>query len=255
MTSLNRWRRAALALGLLVACAGAHAQDLIVYCAGAVKPALSVLAPTWAARGGPRLVVTYASAGELRARLAAGEHPDIVILPVEGLAALEQAGVTVAATRRDLGAVGIGVAVRDGAPLPDVSSEAGVKRALLDARSLTFMDPARGTSGKHLDEVVLPRLGIRDAVRAKTVLGEGGMIAEKVARGEVELALQQMTELLPVQGIRIAGPLPASLQKVTVYTAAVTTATHSAPAAARLLTFLVSDEARGVFAAKGFGAP
>jgi len=252
---MNRRRRVVLALGLFAACVGAHAQDLIVYCAGAVKPALAVLAPSWAARGGPRLVVTYASAGELRAKLAAGERPDIVILPAEGMAALEREGVVVAATRRDLGAVGIGVAVREGAPLPDVSSEAGLKRALLDARSLTFMDPTRGTSGKHLDEVVLPRLGIRDAVRAKTVLGEGGMIGEKVARGEVEIALQQMTELLPVQGIRIAGPLPASLQKVTVYSAAVTKASGSATAAAQLLAFLGSDEARGVFAAKGFDAP
>jgi len=249
------WHRAALALGLLAACAGAHAQDLIVYCAGAVKPAMSVLAPAWAARGGPRLAITYASAGELRAKLAEGERPDIVILPVEGLAALEKERLTVPATRRDLGAVGIGVAVREGAPLPYVSSEAGLKRALLDARSLTFMDPTRGTSGKHLDEVVLPRLGIRDAVRAKTVLGEGGMIAEKVARGEFEIALQQMTELLPVPGIRIAGPLPASLQKVTVYTGAATKVSGSAKASAQLLAFLGSDEARAVFAAKGFAAP
>jgi molybdate transport system substrate-binding protein len=117
------------------------------------------------------------------------------------------------------------------------------------------MDPTRGTSGKHLDEFVLPRLGIRDAVRAKTVLGEGGMIGEKVARGEVEIALQQMTELLPVPGIRIAGPLPASLQKVTVYAAAVTMASRAPAASAQLLAFLGSEQARGVFAAKGFDAP
>lgn len=248
-------RTAASALGFFVACAAAHAQDLVVYCAGAVKPALSALAPAWTARGGPHLSVTYASAGELRARLSAGERPDIVILPAEGIAALEQDGVILPATRRDLGSVGIGVAVGAGARLPDISSEDGLKRALLDARSLTFMDPARGTSGRHFDEVVLPKLGIRDAVRAKTVLGEGGMIAEKVAHGEVEMAIQQMTELLPVAGIRIAGPLPASLQKLTVYSAAVTKPARSAAASAELLAFLVSGPARSAFADKGFGPP
>ena len=124
---IKRWRLAASMLGLLAACAGAHAQ--------------------------------------------------VAILPAEGLAALEKEGVTIAATRRCLGAVGIDVAVREGAPLPDVSSEAGLKRALFDARSLTFMDPARGTSGKPLDEVVLPTPGIRDAGEARTVFAAKGFDA------------------------------------------------------------------------------
>jgi len=199
---------------------GAAAKDLVVLCVGAVKPALSALQPAWAARGGPALQITYASAGELRRKLAAGEAADIVILPLESLAAAAKDGIVDASTQRDLGAVGIGVAVKEGASLPDLSSEDGLKRALLAARSVTFMDPERGTSGKHFDEVVLPRLGIRDAVRAKAVLGEGGMIAEKVARGEVEIAFQGS----PAQ-------------------------------AARLLGFLVSPEGRRVFVARGFGAP
>jgi molybdate transport system substrate-binding protein len=117
------------------------------------------------------------------------------------------------------------------------------------------MDPNRGTSGKHLDEVVLPRLGIRDAIRAKTVLGEGGMIAEKVARGEVDVAIQQMTELLPVAGVQVAGYLPAALQKTTVYSGAVMQAARSPAEAAELLDWLTSAEAQSVFAAKGFSKP
>jgi molybdate transport system substrate-binding protein len=231
------------------------ANDLVVFSAGAVKPALSVLAPMWEARSGQRLQIIYATAGDLRRNLAAGERADLVILPLENFAAVEAAGLTRAASRRDLGAVGIGVAVKAGARLPDLSSEDGLKRALLDARSVAFMDPARGTSGKYIDEVVLPKLAIRDLVRAKAVLGEGGMIAEKVARGEVEIAFQQMTELLPVAGIAIAGVLPPSLQKTTVYSAAVMTSAKSPAEAAALLEFLVSRDGRPVFLAKGFSAP
>jgi molybdate transport system substrate-binding protein len=250
------WLQRLVSVAVLAsACTAAMAKDLVVLCAGAVKPVLSALEPTWSARSGQHLQVTYAPAGELLARLAAGEQADIVIMPLENLASIEKQGRTTASSRRDLGAVGIGVAVKQGAALPDLSSESGLKRALLDARSVTFMDPTRGTSGRHFDEVVLPKLGIRDEVRAKAVLGEGGMIGEKVARGEVEIAFQQMTELLPVAGIRIAGVLPPSLQKTTVYSGAVTTVSSSSAEAAELLAFLVSAEARSVFTAKGFATP
>jgi len=240
---------------LALACLAASAADVLVLCAGAVKPVLAELGPAWQSRSGHRLLAAYAPAGELRERLAAGEVADLVILPAEGLAAAEQAGWVAAGARRDLGAVGIGVAVGAHAPLPDVSSEDGLKRALLAARSVIYMDPARGTSGRHFDEVVLPRLAIRDQVRAKAVLGQGGMIAEQVASGEVEIAIQQMTELLPVAGIRIAGPLPPSLQKTTVYAGAVLNRAAAPAAAAELQEFLRSGPAQAVFAAKGFAAP
>jgi molybdate transport system substrate-binding protein len=240
---------------LATASTGAVAKELIVFCAGAVKPVLSLLGPVWEAQSGNRLQVTYASAGDLRKQLAAGEGADIAILPLENFTAMEKDGLASAASRRNLGAVGIGVAVREGARLPDVSSEDGLKRALLEAKSVAFMDPTRGTSGKHVDEVVLPKLGIRDAVRAKAVLGEGGMIAEKVANGEVEIAFQQMTELLPVTGIRVAGALPPSLQKTTVYSGAVMMVAKSPTEAAALLSFLVSSDGRATFLAKGFSAP
>jgi molybdate transport system substrate-binding protein len=243
------------AFTLAAACAGVLARDLVVLSAGAVKPALSALAPQWEARSGHRLVVTYLTAGELRRKLAAGEVADVVILPLENFAAIEAEGRTHAASRRDLGAVGIGVAVRQGAALPDLGSEEGFKRLLIEARSITYMDPTRGTSGKHLDEVVLPRLGLRDAVRAKTVFGEGGMIAEKVARGEVDVAIQQMTELLPVAGVQVAGYLPAALQKTTVYSGAVMQAAPAPAEAADLLAYLVSAQARPVFDAKGYVKP
>jgi molybdate transport system substrate-binding protein len=242
-------------LVLTTTCTCAWAKDLTVFCAGAVKPVFSVLEPAWVARGGPRIQVTYGPAGDLTGKLAAGERPDIVILPRENLDSASTRALVDAASRRDLGAVGIGVAVRAGASVPDVSSEEGLKRALQGARSVTYMDPARGTSGRYFDEVVLPKLAIRDEVRAKTQLGEGGMIAEKVARGEVDLAIQQMTELVPVAGIVIAGALPPSLQKITVYSGAVMKSAQSPAEAAKFLEFLASAEGQQVFMDRGFALP
>jgi molybdate transport system substrate-binding protein len=233
----------------------APAGELVVFCAGAVRSALADIQATWAARGAARLKVEYATAGDWRRRLVAGELADVVVLPLESFSLPAIVAVTDPASRRDLGAVGIGIAVRQGTPLPDLSSEDSLKRALLAARSVTFMDPERGTSGRHVDEVVLPKLAIRDAVRAKTVLGEGGMLAERVASGEVEIAIQQMTELLPVTGVTVVGELPASLQKVTVYSAAVTRQARSPEAARAFIDFLIEGAQQQVFAAKGFRKP
>ena len=240
---------------LTLASTGAFSTELVVFSAGAVKSALSDLGPKWEMRSGHKLRITYATAGELRQKLTAGEIADVIIMPLESFPAAEKSGAIVITSRLDLGAVGIGVAVKAGAKLPDLSSEESLKRALMEAKSVTYMDPTRGTSGKHFDEVVLPKLAIRDAVRAKTVFGEGGIIADKVARGEVEIAFHQMSELLPVPGITIAGVLPPSIQKTTVYSGALMTKAASPIEAAALLAFLGSPDGRAVFLAKGFGAP
>ena len=159
------------------------------------------------------------------------------------------------ATRRDLGAVAMGAAVKQGAPVPDISTPEKLKSALLAAKSVTYMDPERGTSGKHFDEGVLARLGVRDEVRAKAKLGEGGYIAEKVASGEVEIAFHQMTEILPVTGITVAGLLPAELQKTTVYSGAVMRGARNPREGQALLDYLASPDGRKHFLDRGFTAP
>ncbi|HST00784.1 MAG TPA: substrate-binding domain-containing protein [Usitatibacter sp.] len=232
-----------------------HAAEVTVLAGGAVKAALEAAAKPWAGESGNTVKAQYAPAGEMLKRLAAGERPDIVVIPVENLAALEREGVIDAATRRDLAVVSIGVAVRKGDPVPDISTPGKLRDALLAAPSVLYMDPTRGTSGKHVDEVVLPRLGIRDAVRAKATLGEGGYIAEKVARGEAALVLHSMTEMAPVQGISIAGPLPRELQKDTIYAGVVTRGAGDPRAARGLLEALSSPRGREAFSSRGYGVP
>lgn len=247
------------AAGLIAACATtsppAPPAEVVVMSAGAVKTAFTAVSGAWEKRSGHGVKATFAPAGELRKKVAAGEFADVIIVPAEVIPELEKSGAIVPATRRDLGVVAIGAAVKKGAPVPDISTPAALKRTLTEARSLTYMDPQRGTSGKHFDESVLPKLGIRDAVRAKATLGEGGFIAEKVARGEVEIAFHQMTEMLPVQGVTIVGPLPRELQKLTVYSGAVMKNAKHPKEAQALLDYLVSADGRKAFLDRGFTAP
>jgi molybdate transport system substrate-binding protein len=251
---IPRMRIAALAFAGGLAATG-QAAEVRMMSGGAMKTAILEAAAAWEKQSGHRLVASFAPAGELRKRVGAGEVADILVVPAENLAEYEKSGAIDPASRRDLAVVGMGAAVRKGAPVPDISTPEALKRTLLGAKSLTYMDPGRGTSGKHFDETVLPRLGIRDEVRAKATLGEGGFIAEKVARGEVEIAFHQMSEMLPVAGITIVGPLPRELQKETVYSAALMKGGTASAAARSLLDYLVSAEGRKVFAARGFTSP
>jgi len=243
---------------LLVACVAAMpaaAAEVTVMSGGAVKSAFTAASEAWQARSATKVRAQFAPAGDLRKKIAAGETADIVIIPAENFADLEKMGAIDPATRRDLGAVAMGAAVRKGAAIPDISTPDALRKTLTEVKSLTYMDPARGTSGRHFDESVLPKLGIRDAVRAKATLGEGGFIAEKVARGEVEIAFHQMTEMLPVAGVTIVGPLPAELQKLTVYSGAVMKKAANPKDAQALLDYLVSAEGRKAFLDRGFTTP
>lgn len=231
------------------------AAEVTVMSGGAVKSAFTAATEAWQKKTGHTVKATFAPAGELRKRVQGGEVADILVVPSENLPEYEKAGAIDAASRRDLGVVAMGAAVRKGAPVPDISTPEALKKTLTEAKSLTYMDPTRGTSGKHFDEQVLPKLGIRDEVRRKATLGEGGFIAEKVARGEVEMAFHQMTEMLPVQGVTIVGPLPRELQKLTVYTGAIMKGARHPAEAKALLDFLTSDEGRKAFLDRGFSAP
>ncbi len=245
-------------LGFVAAIACAHAAaaaELTVMSVGAVKSPFVAVADAWEKATGNSVTATFNPAGDVRRKLAAGAAADIVILPREDFADLERDGAVVVGSRRNLGGVAMAAAVKKGAPVPDVSTPEALKRTLLEAKSVTYMDPERGTSGKHFDETVLRRLGIRDEVRAKARLGEGGYIAEKVARGEVEIVFHNLTEILPVEGVTLVGLLPAELQRPTVYSGAVMKNARAAAEAQALLDALASPEGRKAFLDRGFTAP
>jgi molybdate transport system substrate-binding protein len=250
MTAWSRWMAVAALAAL-----PAGAEELVVMSVGAVRSAFADATARWEAASANKVRASFDPAGDVRKKIAAGQDADVIILPVESFQQLERDGVVVAGSVRDLGGVAMAAAVREGAPVPDVTTTEGLRRTLLGAKSVTYMDPQRGTSGKHFDETILPRLGIRDEVRAKATLGEGGYIAEKVANGDIEIAFHNLTEILPVKGVTIAGLLPAELQRPTVYSGAVTRSSKHPAEAQALLDYLSSPAGRKSFLDRGFTAP
>lgn len=225
-------------------------MPLRLWSGGAVKAGLIPAIALYRERSGQAIEVEFLPMGPLARRLAE-PLPDGLILTAELMETAARDGRVAAGPPTEIGRVAIGVAVRDGAPLPDVSTPEALKRAILAARSIVYIDPARGTSGRQV-AIVLEKLGIAEAVKSKAVLGQGGSVVEPVGRGEVELGIHQITEILNLPGVRFAGPLPAGLQKETVYTGAPTATTARADDMRRFLAFLRTAEVRALFAAKGF---
>jgi molybdate transport system substrate-binding protein len=196
----------------------------------------------------------YQPMGKLVQSLADGYQADMVVVTSEVLPQLERDGRVAAGGGRPVARVGIGVAVNEKAPLPDISTPEAFKRTLLAARSVVYIDPKTGTSGKHVAEI-LQRLGIADEVNRKATLGQGGYITEPVGRGEIELGIHQISEILPVKGVRLVGPLPPELQKYTVYVAAPVLNTQKKPAVDAFIAHLIAPQARARLAASGYTPP
>lgn len=226
-------------------------QTLTVWSAGAAQAPMQALVPIFQQRTGIAVNIKYAPVGVWVRALASGAAPDVLLLSADVVAELQTKGWVTPQSVHPLGSVGIGVAVKRGAALPDVSTPEALKNALLKAQSITYMDPQKGTSGKHFDGV-LQQLGIADQVKAKTRLGDAGFVLEPVARGEIELGVQQITEILPVQGAQLVGPLPAPLQKITIYSVMLASALKHPSEADAFSQFLQSAQAAEVFRAKGF---
>ncbi len=247
-------RRIGALLGALAVTTVASGAEILVLSGGAVRSPLAATLPVFEHRSGHKVAITFAPAGEIAQRIAAGERYDLLIIPAENVERYARQGRVVPGSRAPLGKVGVGVAVHEHAPSPDIASPEAFRRTLLAAKSVVYIDPARGTSGKHFAEV-LQRLGIAEQVNAKARLGSGGRVVEPVGRGEIELGVHQITEILTVPGVKLVGPLPPPLQKWTTYTAVMMPDAGSAEPARALVAFLTSREARDAFATRGFAAP
>jgi len=181
-------------------------------------------------------------------RLDRGEPADVVILAREALDDLVKRGKVVAGSQVDLVRSSISMAVRAGAPLPDISSVEALKRALLNAKSIAYSASA---SGVYLSTELFPKLGIADAVRSKSRRIESERVGTIVARGDAEIGFQQLSELLPIAGIDIVGPLPAGAQRVTVFSAGIATGSKNIEAAKALIRFLSSSDVAPVITRSG----
>ncbi|TMH68526.1 MAG: ABC transporter substrate-binding protein [Betaproteobacteria bacterium] len=238
-------RRFAFILLLLPMALGA--QELRVLSGGAAKSLVDPLAASF--RGGV-VRVDYQPMGRLVKSLEEGAEVDMVIVTEETLPGLERQR-RVERGAKPIARVGIGVAVNEKAPSPDISTVENFKKALLAAKSVVYIDPKVGTSGKHVAEV-LQRLGIAEQVNAKAKLGQGGYIVEPVGRGEIELGIHQISEILPVKGVKLVGELPRELQKYTVYVAV---PVKPSRAVLDFIDHLTGPQARERLAQAGYTAP
>ena len=190
--------------------------------------------------------------GGVLKRVKAGQAFDVVVLTPAGIDGLIADGVLAPGSRVDVAQVGVGVAVRDGAHLPDIGSTEAFRALMLSAPAVAIVDPASGgTSGIYLT-ALFDRLGIGDAMRPKLVRVQGGQAATRVADGSATVALQQLSEL-DVPGVRIVGPLPADIQSITVYSAGLRAG--AAEEARRLLSSFTGPEAETVIRSKGMTVP
>ena len=213
-----------------------------------VMEVLRDLAPVFERAAGLRIAAQYAPTKSLVERIAAGEAADIAILTEAAVEALMAAGTLQPGSRVDLARSFVGLAVRAGAPQPDIGSAEAVRHALLEASSIAYS--RAGASGIFFVELIR-RLGIEAAVNAKATVIPEGLTGELVARGEAALAVQQVSELMAVTGIDIIGRLPAEVAGVTTFSGAVFAGAGQAAAAAALLAFLAGRQHHARIAAGG----
>jgi molybdate transport system substrate-binding protein len=246
---------AAIVFALLTTAGGAGAAEINALISTAVAAAMEELVPQFERASGHTLRITYGPSGGVAKRLTDGEVADLIIVADTGLDELTKQGKVVPG-RTDFARTGIGVAVRKGAPRPDIASPEALRRALLNARAVAHTAPAGGgITAMHLLRM-FEKLGIAQEVAAKTKLAAGGpngRVSTIVASGEADIGLQQVSELMSNPGVDVVGLLPAELQQITVYSAGITANAREAEAAKAFIRFISAPAAAPIYAAKGLG--
>jgi molybdate transport system substrate-binding protein len=237
------------AVGLLViAACPVHGAELKIFGSRVTKMVVDGIGPQFERTTGHRLVVLTDVAAAMKRRIEADEPFDLAVLVNFQADALIKAGKLIADTRTDLMKAGIGVAVRRGAPIPDIGTVEAFKQALLSAKSITYLK--EGASSIYLDGL-FQRLGIAEQLREKTVKPETESVSESVAAGEVELGMIVIPNILSVPGAQLVGPIPEEIQSYIVFTAAVAANSTNREAARDFIAFLRSPAAIATIRANG----
>jgi molybdate transport system substrate-binding protein len=246
----------AIAAGLLLSIAaveGAVAEpaEVTVLTSVALTSALDELAPQFERTTGNKLKIGYSLIVDIKKRIVAGETADVIILSRPVMDDLQKQDKFTPGSIADVVGTAVAVAVRADAPKPDISSADTLKRTLLAAKSIVYADPAKGgASGVHFAHVV-DQLGIAEQLKSKTILVPGAQAADIVAKGEAEIGIAQTSEIVPVSGAQLVGPLPGEFGKVTEFTAGIDANSKAAEAAKSFILFLKSPAAAPVFKSKG----
>lgn len=239
-------------IAFVIVCPG-YAAEIHVITSGAFAEALKALVPDYEKQSSNKVIISYGSSmggapDSIPSRLARDEKFDVLILAGPALQSFIKSGVVQPGSRVDLVASVIGAAVKTGAPRPDISTVPAFKEALLSAKSVAYSASASGT---YLSTEVFPRLGIAEEMSktAKKIYSE--RVGTVVARGDAELGFQQVSELIPIQGIDFIGEIPAEVQQTVLFSAGITTNVSSLAASRDLLAYLASTKAAPIIQKAG----
>ena len=247
---MNRTLFAIAGLGLTVLLAQASpvtAAEIKIWTARALATVLAEVGPQFESTTGHKLAVSSGLPLEFARRANAGEPFDVMITGSPPLDRFVKEGRIIAETRTDIARSGIGVEVRAGAPKPDISSVEAFKRALLEAKSIAYL---RVGSGIYIAGL-LERLGVVEAIKSKVTRPESDIVSELVAKGEVELGMVVITQILTTPGVELVGPLPPEIQSYVAFTAGISANSRAPEAARDLIKFLTGPVAAPVIKAQG----
>ena len=229
--------------------------DILIFSGGAPKLIFNQLLPEFERKHGHKVTFVFAVTKVLSDRLAAGEKPDVLVLPTSILDGLQSDGVARPEHRAVLGLVSINAVVKKGAPKPDLSTTEKVKQAMLTSRKLAMAPPGMTPSGTHMGKLI-EKFGIADALKSKLIHRpalEGGV--ELVEGGEADLGFYPKSEVIGFKGLDLVGPLPADIQLTTIYGAAITTMITSPEAGAAFIAYMNDPAHRATWRAGGFDSP
>ncbi|NDF79763.1 MAG: ABC transporter substrate-binding protein [Betaproteobacteria bacterium] len=229
----------------------AAAETLKVLTTGAFKQVVVAVAADYEKRTGRVILNVDGVAGAVTKRVTEGESFDVLVLTPAGLKTLASSGHVDASSTLPLAKVAIGVAVKQGAPLPALKTVEDFQAAVRNARKVALINPASGGSSGIYLEGLFQRMGMADEVKAKAVLVNGGLVAEKIVTGEADLAIHQISEILPVAGVTLVGPLPEAIQNYTAYAGAVRANTPKKELANAFLQLFVSAQGKSIIREKG----
>jgi molybdate transport system substrate-binding protein len=257
MIKINALRRSTLGLtAAMLLCpvfVAAQTQEIKVMISGGFAAPYKELVPRFERETDSKVISVHGPSMGLTiqaipSRLARGEEADMVIMADEALEKLIETGTVTKGTKTPLANSLIGMAIKSGTPAPDIGTVQSFRKALLDAKSIAYSDSA---SGVYIKNSLFPNLGITDEMAEKSRAIPAEPVAAVVARGEAELGLQQVSELLPVPGITLVGKIPAEVQKVTVFSAGITANAKNGQGADALIRFLTSETVAGTLVKSG----
>src|ERR1700748_874615 len=246
-------RTIATAVGvLMVSSTVGHASDLKVFTSVALTQALNELAPIFEQKTGNKVSINFDLAAVQKKRILDGERADVIILTRAMMEDLAKQNKLSPGNIVNVAGTPVALAARAGAPKPDISTSEAFKQTLLSAKSISYADPAKGGLSGVVAGKAIERLGIAEQMKAKTTLVPGAQSPDLVAKGEVELGIAQASEIVPVSGTQLVGPLPGELGSMTLFSGAIAADSASADASKALIEFLTGREAAPHFKSKGF---